>query len=743
MQNKARFGLLLFYSFLIFLFLTGCGIIGGSGGTGSASNDTTSPSFAGITLAYSPSKETIQLHWPQASDNSTSASKMKYRIYKHTADDTTAIYQDANLVGTVENTTTYTISTGLSGGQTYYCLVVAEDEAGNRSAELKTAGAAVLSDNVTVTAAPKAIADMSISTQVVDSSTVILSGADSGKITTGDFIVVDGVSGQTLKKVVSTTASQTGVQVSTTDASIDDFLQDGAINSSVSISDLADVSSAQKTSLKSGEQIKTYKDPAGYFEISEVYNNDAQENDGRLSKLSDYSSRTSLDQNVMLGYNLKFRPNFVTEAAKKSGSLDYVRVKAVGELSLDALAAYNITGTVSNTVTRRLYKGLISTRYVVGPVPVQQDISVEIYAAVEFNAQSSISMEGKLKASKKIEIGVEWTNANGWNLLKSSSFDKEITFDMGSQGTVTATLKLYPVLTVSFYKAANTSLYVVPTLALDAEARLIPTPVELTKFNTDFFVDAYLTANLKIWKWTLAEWESPHYDIYRASIFSLPEIKTSSAAVSVKVGQEISLNITITDGTNNKVPAANIAWSAEPSTGLTITPSSDNKFVVLSAQKEGSYVLTASAYGDGFLGTVGKRYLTINVTITGAAAPSNPSIKINSDASSTTSTSVTLNLSASDDVGVTGYCAKESSTTPAADDSCWKTVTSAANYSGNVSFTLSSGSGTKAVYVWFRDAAGSISSSASDSIQLEESGGGLIGTITVQGGGATYTGFRG
>ena len=45
-------------------------------------------------------------------------------------------------------------------------------------------------------------------------------------------------------------------------------------------------------------------------------------------------------------------------------------------------------------------------------------------------------------------------------------------------------------------------------------------------------------------------------------------------------------------------------------------------------------------------------------------SPSNTSISINSNADNATSTSVTLAISATDNVGVTGYYASESSTTP-------------------------------------------------------------------------------
>src|SRR3989338_7071964 len=112
---------------------------------------------------------------------------------------------------------------------------------------------------------------------------------------------------------------------------------------------------------------------------------------------------------------------------------------------------------------------------------------------------------------------------------------------------------------------------------------------------------------------------------------------------------------------------------------------------------------------------------TISLNQTDTTAPTSPSISINSGATSTTTASVTLTLSASDDTGVTGYYASESSITPSLTATGWTTVTSATSYSATGAFTLSSSSGTKTVYVWFKDAAGNISSSANSSITLTAS----------------------
>ncbi len=99
---------------------------------------------------------------------------------------------------------------------------------------------------------------------------------------------------------------------------------------------------------------------------------------------------------------------------------------------------------------------------------------------------------------------------------------------------------------------------------------------------------------------------------------------------------------------------------------------------------------------------------------------------ISGGAASTPTTAVTLAIAATDSVGVTGYYASESATTPTAGAAGWVVVISTTSYAANVAFTLSAGNGLKTVYVWFKDAAGNVSSTGvSDTITLS-------GTATTQ-----------
>ena len=91
-------------------------------------------------------------------------------------------------------------------------------------------------------------------------------------------------------------------------------------------------------------------------------------------------------------------------------------------------------------------------------------------------------------------------------------------------------------------------------------------------------------------------------------------------------------------------------------------------------------------------------------------------VYINSNNATTISTEVTLNLSASDNVGVTAYFVSELTTVPDPNQNGWVSTVPSKNYNDNVSFTLSASSGLKTVNVWFKDQEANVSVFSSDSI---------------------------
>ncbi len=103
-------------------------------------------------------------------------------------------------------------------------------------------------------------------------------------------------------------------------------------------------------------------------------------------------------------------------------------------------------------------------------------------------------------------------------------------------------------------------------------------------------------------------------------------------------------------------------------------------------------------------------------------APSNTTTDhfINRGETSTDSAGVSLAIAAVSYAGISAYYVAESPAPPDAKAPGWVAVTPpTSSYSSTVPYTLSSGDGTKTVYVWFKDAAERMSTAASDSIILD------------------------
>ncbi|WP_164885351.1 S8 family serine peptidase [Geovibrio thiophilus] len=98
-------------------------------------------------------------------------------------------------------------------------------------------------------------------------------------------------------------------------------------------------------------------------------------------------------------------------------------------------------------------------------------------------------------------------------------------------------------------------------------------------------------------------------------------------------------------------------------------------------------------------------------------APYNVTVSINSGNAYTNSRSVTVSINGADGSGINGYYVSENSTTP--DVSAFSSTYATTSFMTNVSFTLSSGDGTKTVYAWLKDEAGNLSTVAADTIVLD------------------------
>ncbi len=104
------------------------------------------------------------------------------------------------------------------------------------------------------------------------------------------------------------------------------------------------------------------------------------------------------------------------------------------------------------------------------------------------------------------------------------------------------------------------------------------------------------------------------------------------------------------------------------------------------------------------------------------SAPPSGSLSINSGAEYTNTKSLTLNLSAQDNTGITGYYLSEESSVPAKDKDGWVSLSPGTTYNVGITYSLkeeANAVNTLILYVWYKDAAGNISETASDSISFD------------------------
>lgn len=135
-----------------------------------------------------------------------------------------------------------------------------------------------------------------------------------------------------------------------------------------------------------------------------------------------------------------------------------------------------------------------------------------------------------------------------------------------------------------------------------------------------------------------------------------------------------------------------------------------------------SYMLS-SGYGDKMLyawfrdeaGNISSSIFDSIVYVDGEA-PISVSMDIEDGAAAVKSVDVQISLSATDNMGVTGYYISENNIVPTVGE--FISVLSTTSFSSTVSYTLSEGYGDKIIYAWFVDGQNNISSFIFDSVEL-------------------------
>ncbi len=219
----------------------------------------------------------------------------------------------------------------------------------------------------------------------------------------------------------------------------------------------------------------------------------------------------------------------------------------------------------------------------------------------------------------------------------------------------------------------------------------------------------------------------PHAVTYGAQSFgAAPSVTTDPAA-------NVSYNSATLRGTVNANGLSTIAWFQYRSANghsrntvftQTVIGSSgtevSHKIIELLPGTTYYYRITAKndagvVYGNEipFTTTDMKTYVPTDIT------PPAGSVNANNGASCTNSPTVVLNLSATDNVGVTGYYLSTSSIPPSSHSTGWTSAPSAMQFRDDVLFTFREHDGKNTVYAWYKDDAGNISGGANCSIFVD------------------------
>jgi len=212
-----------------------------------------------------------------------------------------------------------------------------------------------------------------------------------------------------------------------------------------------------------------------------------------------------------------------------------------------------------------------------------------------------------------------------------------------------------------------------------------------------------------------------------------PQSSAAAPAVTTDAASRVTHNSATLRGTVNATGLSTTAWfqyrivngpSKSTFSTQTVIGTSDTEvsFSIIQLLPGTTYYYrlvakndAGTTYGDEVSFTTTDMKTSHTTDITSPAG----SISINDGDYCTNSLTVTLELSAADNIGVTGYYISTSAIPPSSHTVGWTSITPSTNYKEDVSYTLSNVDGENTIYVWYKDAAGNISGGASDSIVVD------------------------
>ena len=572
--------------------------------------------------------EEVTLHWPEASDDLTAAANLVYEVFQGSTQDEamTAAGSGNPIASSVTGATEITLSS-LAADTEYYFAVVARDEDGNRSPAPRTVQATTMDQAWTVTQAPIDLGELNTTVTENGLNNFTLSGTDAGALEAGDLILIDNTYGRTLKRVLTATPTSGDVTLTTESVSLSEVIGTGSLNTTAQLVAVDGFATQSLSMLAPVQQpdIRTHRDPGGHFQIREQVAHDQP-----IAAQADGS--TDLSQDVKLTYSAEFQPELRVNArwnqSVASDVPEFFRATAKGTFTFDAQVDYAAMASAEYKVEKELFSRTFNFRYLIAGVPVVQEVEIKFMGELDFKAESPIKMTKKFTATKDVEYGFQWSRTQGFSPVSEEGFEKTDEFTLDGEATAKATIKVYPTISTTFYKAAKAKLTLEANVEVDAKANLLPPPAEITKFDAKLWVDAWADANLTILGKEIDSWTSDKYTLVEVPLHSMPEMSLDYRGDNLDTCGSRQVYLRLANGYNNDVDPTTVTWSVEP-TGPTLDVSPSGLQATFSSTSAGTFTIKASSHGDGFLGVLGTRRTEKEIVV--VDAPVDDCDPVNSD----------------------------------------------------------------------------------------------------------------
>lgn len=598
---------------------------------------------ASLVLMVATGMDKVEMAWIPGSDRNTPEEAVKYDIHLSTTED---FIPDASTLKQTVNGENQAEVTGLTSGTLYYGKVVA----------IYTGGISSHSNSLHTGTYPFPV-ELDPTTVISDAAALGL-----GKHTTDDGINYtysggtppqvgsvlfseDIAGGMTIRTVESVSSTGGTVSVVTSDASLTDVVDGGAVYTSMKLVDLDGATGASTSLSKGMATLKTStRDDGSFYKRMDwkekllcaeqtIYAHDDADfsvqpkGNSSIIKLGTSQDGTSKFEAKVTA---KFEPDLITSAEWGGGifkHLDAAKVEAKGKLTLEAIAQYNFSAEDTYENTFPLWDNKWTILYTPCPtcIPVYQEIILTI--DVEATASAFVEVKAVAQGSiiETVTVGAIYDGFT-WSPYITHDEYTDFAASLNILGKANGEIRLIPMIEVKFYKVISAGLSVEPfvgsRLTFEELAAHPTRLIQLTSFDASLGLEANIESSLS---GLGLNWEvlpstcvlgtsSCLYTFDEQELFSIPALELTTMSACEESAQ---LRLQVTDGTHNRFKSDSVNWEVFPDDGV-IQPgacSTTGEITTCSATftpgLENEYTVFAS--GHGVLGEMGRQFKELTI----------------------------------------------------------------------------------------------------------------------------------